>query len=190
MPNSSPTLVGTVLAATLVANWYLSSANDRTKDSLVGRSLLLEDDLKRRLTVLHSRFRDRLAPVPGISAAEELDEELGERESFEQEQWRRVLDAEWDAISSRFRQLYRARQTSRTCCFFASLLAYCNIVMSVVSLLILGVGVFWPTWGGWVNNLLPFVCIGLGTSTVLLLIFVLAGKTRDRKLEGVLLEGE
>ena len=149
MPDLLHTLAVTILGGSIAVNWYLSQANDKIKESLIGRSLILEDDLKKRLAVLHARYRERMFHAPGTNLALESVQELRQRESLEQERWAATLEADWPTISMRFRHLYSARQASRTWCYFASTIAYVNIAVSILTLLAIAVGSYWLTWQSW-----------------------------------------
>jgi len=174
-----------LLGAIGTFNWHLSSGNSEIKKQLSGRVVLLEADLRERLTKLHGRFRERMFFISEGRNEAHSAEQLQQWEQFELEQWKRILDNEWDAISSRFHHLYQARHDSHTWCFVAWLLANLNIVSVLISATLLVMSIFSARWRPWVTLWLPRVCVVLMVSTCVVWGSMLVGKLRERRLEGI-----
>ena len=184
MPGTSFTLIAPLLVGIGGLSWYLSSANDKTKEVLLGRNVLLERDLQERLTRLHGRFRERMFFISEGRSEAHSAEEIEQWEEFELEQWKKMLDNEWDSIASRFHCLYQARHTSKTWCFVASYLGYLNITMVLISLAALVISAFSARWQPLVTVWLPRMCAALVISSCILCTSILVGKLRERQLEG------
>ncbi len=178
-------IIVTVLVAVGTFDWYLSLANDKIKDALLGRAVLLEGELRERVTALHGRFRDRMFFLSEGRSEVYSAEEIQKWEQFELEQWKKILNSEWDAISSRFRRLFEARHVTKTSCFVAGLLAHLNIVLVLISSTVFLMSAFVAGWRARLIAWLLGACVALIISTCIVGYYIMVGRFRERRLEGV-----
>lgn len=178
--------IGTALGIVLGASWYLASALETNRASLAGRSVLLGEAIKRKMTRLLVQFREKVQALPPLNTRRATAKDIQDRDDLEVREWSKALDAEWPEILRMFRNLHLAQRASRKWCFYGSCSAYACVAVCTLTLLIMVGASFQPNWETWIAAALPYICLALGATTLFSIVSLYIVKSRDQRLQRAL----